>query len=154
MARLLLLIAALFGIWYWLSQYRQCAADKQRWFVYKTLFWLLLIAIVALAASGRMHWIAAVITAAIPVLKSLFSVLIRLLPILGLRSAKSTKNNGSSQMTETEAWQILGLSPDANRQQIITQHKQLIQKLHPDRGGNEYLAARINNAKDLLLKNR
>jgi len=51
-----------------------------------------------------------------------------------------------------EALQILGLDKNPNRQNIIKAHRSLIQKLHPDRGGNDYLASRINLAKEILLK--
>ncbi len=51
-----------------------------------------------------------------------------------------------------EAQQILGLGDKPSKEEIIKAHKQLIQKLHPDRGGNDYLASRVNQAKDVLLK--
>ena len=59
-----------------------------------------------------------------------------------------------SSLSRAEAWQILGLEPEVDEQTIIKAHKRLIQKLHPDRGGNDYLAAKVNAAKDLLLKGR
>jgi hypothetical protein len=62
----------------------------------------------------------------------------------------------STQVTDTnlsteEAWLILGLEPGADREAIISAHKRLIQKLHPDRGGNDYLAAKVNAARERLL---
>ena len=57
----------------------------------------------------------------------------------------------SGDMDRWEALNILGLTEDASREEIVAAHRSLIQKLHPDRGGNDYLAAKINQAKDFLL---
>lgn len=54
--------------------------------------------------------------------------------------------------TREEALNILGLEEGADKKAIIAAHKSLIQKLHPDRGGSHYLAAKVNQAKDFLLK--
>lgn len=58
----------------------------------------------------------------------------------------------TGSMTREEAFQVLGLNDNAEPEEIRKAHKKLIQKLHPDRGGNEYLAAKINQARDKLLE--
>jgi len=57
-----------------------------------------------------------------------------------------------SAMTRVLALEILGLDESADRDQVRKAHKSLMQKMHPDRGGSEYLAKKINTAKDFLLK--
>lgn len=58
---------------------------------------------------------------------------------------------GTGAMSREQALSILGLKEGASRDDVIKAHRSLMQKLHPDRGGNDYLAAQINLAKDVLL---
>jgi curved DNA-binding protein CbpA len=54
-------------------------------------------------------------------------------------------------MSRAEAYEILGLKPGASAAEVKAAHRRLMQAAHPDHGGSDWLAARINQARDVLL---
>ena len=57
-------------------------------------------------------------------------------------------------MTAEEAASILGVDIDADAETIRAAHRKLIGQIHPDKGGTDYLAAKINEARDFLLSRK
>jgi hypothetical protein len=111
------------------------------------------LSIVLILLTGRAHWLGIVLGVLIPLLK------------MFVTQKTTTSSNTSSpdnldnikENEIKEAMNVLGLEGDlmndkVTEDMVVEAHRKLIQKFHPDRGGNEYLAAKINNAKDLLLK--
>ncbi|MCT2531077.1 molecular chaperone DnaJ [SAR92 clade bacterium H921] len=69
----------------------------------------------------------------------------------GSASNEDFQPNSFSDISNDEAYKLLGLEPNAPKEDVIKAHKRLMQRLHPDRGGSDYLAAKINAAKDQLI---
>ena len=123
---------------------------------------------IILALTGRLHWISASIPLLIIGFKYIGRLFLRLWPFVRIyqqQSARfthdsdgekknedrSTPQSGRGQMSVQEAYQILGINERSSRQEILQAHRNLIRKLHPDQGGSDYLASKINQAKDVLL---
>lgn len=231
MPKLLVLIAAIVGLWYWWTYQKNLASDKRRPFLWKSGFWLILSIAIYLVFTGRMHWLGAGIAALVPILRTILIWGGRAGPLLRLfgrfkttpsqfrsqflvvtinfssgsidgeiisgdfsgkklaelseaelkqlleqyktsdkesyillqayliRSGSSSGQSyqqynpsNISELSTNEAYEILGLPNTATKDEIVKAHKRLMQRMHPDRGGSDYLAAKINAAKDLLIK--
>ncbi|MGV6807491.1 MAG: DnaJ domain-containing protein [bacterium] len=156
----IVMILAFIGwiVWRWLQK---LPPEKRRATTINIAIWGTLGLFLILAATGRLHWIAALFAGLVAVMRPLSSILFRVFPLLqswlksrGSHRASGQQHNPGTRTTIAdldEAYAVLGLTPGATRQDIIDAHKSLIQKLHPDRGGNDYLAAKLNAAKDALL---
>lgn len=69
-------------------------------------------------------------------------------PRFGGPAAPPPKRGG---MTREEAYAVLGLAPGADAEAIRAAHRRLMRMAHPDSGGSDWLASRVNQARDLLL---
>ena len=67
------------------------------------------------------------------------------------RDEHNENSSGAHEVSVREAYDILGLAAGANRKEIVQAHRSLMGKLHPDKGGSNYLAVKVNAAKKVLL---
>ncbi|WP_049721586.1 J domain-containing protein [Gilvimarinus polysaccharolyticus] len=161
MFRLIPIVLLLALLFFGVSWLRKLPPGKQRQAVVRALCYLLLGTLVFLLITGKIHWLGAALGALIPMGKLLFGLGFKFLPFLQRYRATQTPppepKSASANISLDEALLTLGVK-DAFQMGTLTvheveqAHKRLIQKLHPDRGGNDYLAARINMAKSCILK--
>ena len=157
MISLFILIAIVFGALYLLRWFLNTPAETISAMLRKSLWLLLGLLLIMLAISGKLNIIFAFIGSAIPLIAKHLPTILRLLGLV--KTIKSTQQDQASKppvsrtaMDRQQALDILNLKAQASKQDIISAHKRLMQKLHPDKGGSEHLAQQINQAKELLLK--
>jgi hypothetical protein len=153
--RLIFALAVLYGLYRFVKIVQSKPAEQRRPYYLSLLIGLAAAALVLLSLTGRVHWIAGLIGGALPFVRQ------GLLKYFHQRLTNSAgpQQPGSSQqapprgssMNKSQALEVLGLKAGASKEDIIAAHRSLMQKLHPDRGGNDYLASQINAAKDVLL---
>jgi len=150
---LLLLALILLTYWYLKSDWARTPLEHRKQWLTQKLGFALIGLLIILAATGRLHWIGALVGSVIPAIKMIYDTFKR--KPISADQDQAQPNQTSSQMSRDEALQILGFSAgDTPTDDAIKEaHKALMQKCHPDRGGNSFLAAQLNNAKDLLLNN-
>ncbi len=71
-----------------------------------------------------------------------------------IKGAPPPPQRTSDGMTRDQAFEVLGVPPNATEQEIRDAHRRLMRAAHPDSGGSDWLAARINQARDVLLGSR
>ena len=159
-ARLFLALIALIGVMWYLAWYQRADSESRNRSLVSIMLYGVAAALLILVITGRIPWLFALFSAATPWINRALSVKFMW---DRFNRSQNSGNSGYSQketgppglsntnMTAEEAYKILNLEPGASEQEIIDAHRKLILKIHPDKGGSEFLAAQINNAKDTLL---
>jgi DnaJ family protein C protein 19 len=161
MSRLLILIA-IAGIalilWHKISKAK--GEERKKMIVWGTIGSVLAI-LALLAVTGHLNVITAMIAGAVALLPRA-TQLLKYLPFISRlyqqRGQQGPQQNqqqtppqpGKHAMSSEEAMEILGLKAGYTQEDVKQAHRRMMQKVHPDRGGSDYLAAQINQAKDIL----
>jgi hypothetical protein len=154
---LLFAAAALYALYRFVKLVQSKPAKEQRGFYMTLLIGLGAAALVLLSVTGRVPWVAGIIGGALPFVRQL--ALKYAYSRIGARKQQNQTDGAKSSaststMNKAQALSTLGLEPGANKEDLISAHRKLMQKFHPDRGGNDLLASQINDAKDVLLNDQ
>jgi hypothetical protein len=148
-------VVLVYAFYQWLrNQMLQPDPALRRKALMRAGFLLLVSVVLILTLTGRLHWIGALLAALIPVAKYLLTLGLRLIPFFASRMGAASQQAPTASndvMGREDALKVLGLNEDASDDDIVDAHRKLMQKVHPDRGGSDDLAARINEAKRVLL---
>jgi len=153
--RLFLSLVAIAGVMWYLAWYQKATPSQRNQSLRNVLLYGVGIALLLLVITGRIPWLFAIFSAAVPWISRAMTA-----RNLWKRFQKASEQPNSSQeqqnrsidsMTKEEAFEILGLNSDASKEEIIATHRKLMSKIHPDKGGTDYLARSINQAREVLL---
>ncbi len=159
MARLIILLAVA-GIalilWHKISK---TSGEERKKLVLWSAIGSVLAVLAILAVTGHLNIITAAIAGLVALLPRAMQ-LVKYLPFInrlyqqnkaGQQQAQTPPPRGRQTMSVEEAMEVLALKPGYKDEDVILAHRRMMQKVHPDRGGSDYLAAQINKAKDTLI---
>ena len=157
MARLIILIAVIgIALILW-HKVTRAKGDERKKMIFWSIIGSLGAILVILAVTGHLNIITAAIAGMVALLPRAMHFA-KYLPFINRlyqqhnqQQAQSPPPRGKQTMSTDEAMEVLGLKPGSTKEEIIQAHRRMMQKVHPDRGGSDYLAAQINKAKDTLL---
>lgn len=157
MIRLVLLIAILGAALIVWHKIQSASPQERKKLIFTGILSALGIVLVLLALSGHLSLITAAIAGLFAFTPRLLQYS-RYLPLFQRAFQQHNQQPGQQQqatskqgMSKQQAYDVLGLKAGSSREEIILAHRRMMQKVHPDRGGSDYLAAQINQAKDILL---
>ena len=161
MIRLYLLLAIALLLWgYWLlPRLRVHPGEWLRQQIKR--FWLPIVVVimVILLLTGRLNILIAALGLIGATLARLLPWCVKYAPYLqklwywskASKQQHSATTQSHTAMTREQALAILGVSADASQDDIIQAHRRLMARVHPDKGGSDFLAAQINQARKILL---
>jgi hypothetical protein len=157
--RLILVAAALLGLWWGMRWFSKADPAKARKILIAGGLGLLVAIGVLLLLSGKLAGLFAVAAGLAPWISRAMRLhgawqFVRRFTGQGPAQPDAEQQatpNSQSAMTRQQALEILGLAPGASPEQIKDAHRRLMQVNHPDAGGSTWIAARLNQARDVLL---
>lgn len=146
MPYLLLLIGLILGIYALYRFFLTADIDQIKSLILAAFTITVCLALFILAVTGRLPAAIALISAMAPFAVAYYTKRMK-------RSAYDRQVDGTPKpMNASEAFEVLGLKEGASDDDIKSAYKKLMKKVHPDQDGSEWMSAKLNQAKDLLLK--
>ena len=138
-----LVIGILFGLFALYRFFLRANVAQIRALIYAISTGIIAIALLYLSVTGRLPAALGLLAAVTPIFAGYF---------VDKRKGKNPSPSAPENMTRKEALEILGLEDGANKDDIMDAYKSLMKKVHPDQDGSEWMAQKLNAAKDFLLQ--
>lgn len=149
MPYLLLVIGLLIGIYALSRFFVKADVDDIKALILSAFTITICVALFVLAVTGRLPAAIAIVAALAPFIVAFYTKKMR-----PSRYDHQVDDSTKTPMSVKEAYEILGLEEGANDEDIKASYKKLMKKVHPDSEGSEWMAAKLNEAKDILLNKK
>lgn len=146
MPYLLLLLGLIIGIYALFRFFLKASPDDIKALIQAIVTIVLCLALFVLSVTGRLPAAIAIVSAMAPFAMAYYTAHKR------KRNTQSPANNSNLPMNRDEALKVLGLPESAEESDIQSAYKTLMKKIHPDQQGSEWMARKLNEARDTLLK--